>query len=490
MMEKPNIPLIAQAARTRFGSLSALVVGDLMLDRYLRGVVTRISPEAPVPVVRHGHEASHAGGAGNVAANLAGLGLEVSIVGFVGADDAAGELRAILGNAGVHAAGVVTLDDRPTITKTRIISGHQHVLRVDVEDLKSVRQADEQRLLQAVSQRISESPACIVLSDYAKGVLSADVCREIIATARSRQIPVFVDPKGLDYSRYAGASVLTPNVKELAIAGRVDDGAIDPLLDAGRRFVTELGLDFLVLTRGADGMTLLGRNQVLHDRAATREVFDVSGAGDTVVATLAAGHVAGLQGIDLLHLANLAAGIVVGRVGTVAVQRAWLLTELDTRSNSLMDSVRSLEDLQVLVKDWRAQGERIVFTNGCFDILHAGHVMCLHQAAKEGDRLIVALNSDRSVRALKGPSRPVNSERERACVVAALASVDAVVCFDEPDPLGLIRALRPDVLVKGGDYARDQVVGAREVESWGGRLVLVPLLDGYSTSSVIDKVKN
>ena len=478
--------------RTGFEGRRALVCGDLMLDKYLWGDVTRISPEAPVPVLRHGRDASHAGGAGNVAANLAGLGLQTTVVGVVGADAAGAELRALLERAGIDSSGVITVEDRPTITKTRVIGGHQHVLRIDTEDLRPFAPAVANHLLTNVLDRLEGDFECVVLSDYAKGVLGPSVCSTIISAARKRGIPVLVDPKGLDYERYRGATTLTPNLKELAAAGRVENpGDIDAVLAAARRFVTDLGLESLVLTRGADGMTLLGSDsRVTHSRAMAQEVFDVSGAGDTVIATLAAGRLAGLEGTDLLHLANIAAGIVVGKVGTAPVQRSWIVQALHAKNHSLMDSVYTPEELQRLTTEWRAQGDRIAFTNGCFDILHAGHVASLNRAAEEGDRLIVALNTDRSTRALKGPGRPVNSQDDRACVIAALASVDAVVFFDEPTPLRLIEMLRPDVLVKGGDYSRDSIVGAREVESWGGRVVIVPLVAGRSTTSLIEKLSS
>jgi D-beta-D-heptose 7-phosphate kinase/D-beta-D-heptose 1-phosphate adenosyltransferase len=488
MDETPQLAQVGQAIRTRMDGKRALVVGDLMLDKYIWGQVTRISPEAPVPVVRHGREADHEGGAGNVAANIAGLGLDVAVAGFVGADLAGAKLREIFKETGIDGTGIVTLDDRPTIIKTRIIGGHQHVLRIDVEDLRPIRPDQADELLGNVLRRLSDGFDCLVLSDYAKGVLGDRVCTAVIAEARKRDTPVFVDPKGLDFSRYRGATVLTPNLSELAAAARLGDVPIGQIIDAGRRFVDDLELDFMVLTRGPDGMTLIGHTDSLESRAMAQEVFDVSGAGDTAIAALAAGHVAGLTGASLLHLANLAASIVVGKVGTVAVQRDWILQALDAKARSSRETVYPLDELAALVAEWRARGDRIVFTNGCFDILHEGHVTSLRRAAEEGDRLIVALNDDRSVRDLKGPSRPVNSERARAAVVSALSPVDAVILFNTATPLPLIQALRPDVLVKGGDYSPQDIVGAREVESWGGRVVVVPLVEGYSTTSMIKKM--
>ncbi len=327
----------------------------------------------------------------------------------------------------------------------------------------------------------------VVLSDYAKGVLNEEVCQTIIKLARKKDIPVFVDPKGTDYGRYANATALTPNLAELQLATGVDSRDIDELIEAGRKLVVELGIEYLVLTRGAEGMTLISPDVTEHSSAVAREIFDVTGAGDTVIATIAAAQTSSLGWKDMLHVANLAAGIVVGKVGTAAIDQTSLLQTLHAPSHN-MGSVYSLKELRELVQEWRDRGEKTVFTNGCFDILHTGHVSYLQKAAQEGNHLIVAINTDRSVRELKGDSRPVTSQDDRACVIAALASVDAVVFFDESTPLQVIETLRPDVLVKGGDYTREQVVGATEVESWGGRVVLVPFVNGHSTSKLIKKI--
>lgn len=484
----PDNARIAEAVRTVFHQKRMLVVGDVILDRYLWGEINRISPEAPVPVLHYRREAQRAGGAGNVALNIAGLGLGVGIVGLTGRDKAGTELIEILEDAKIDASGVLALDDRPTTTKTRIITGHQHVLRVDTEELDAVDSASAAKLLQSVDKQLSGNIDGIILSDYAKGALGHERCQAVIALAKERDIPVFIDPKGSDFSRYQGASLLTPNLAELELATGVSGRDIDALIEAGRKLIVELGVESMVLTRSADGMTLITPAAIEHSPAVVREVFDVTGAGDTVIATLAAARTAGLNWPDAMHLANLAAGIVVGKVGAVAIDQADVVQAIHTQSHGLMDSVYSLEELTGLVTEWQRRGERIVFTNGCFDILHAGHVTYLQKAAQEGDRLIVALNSDRSVRALKGPSRPVTSQGDRACVIAALAAVDAVFLFDDSTPLKVIETLKPDVLVKGGDYARDEVVGAREVESWGGRVVLVPLVAGRSTSKLIEKI--
>lgn len=466
----------------------ALVIGDLMLDRYLWGKVERVSPEAPVPVVLLEKESCNPGGAANVAANLASLGLPCRLLGCIGDDEAGKQIIKSLAQNRIGADSIVHLPNRPTITKTRIVGGHQQMLRVDCESGTPL-DTDELQLLEiAVRQAIASAPAIIVLSDYDKGVLHPALCQTVIQLAREADIPVLVDPKGRDYTKYRGATALTPNRRETSEAcGNITD--TDALLDAAEQLRRDLALDFLAVTRSEEGISLLEEQQRLHIPAMAKQVFDVSGAGDTVIATLAAGMVAGLNHYDALHLANLAAGIVVGKVGTVPVNREELLAELaneDMREQG--DKICNLPHLLERIVGWRAMGQRIVFTNGCFDLLHAGHVTYLEAARKQGDKLILGLNSDRSVSALKGPSRPVIHEQDRARVMAALEAVDAVILFDEDTPLQLICAIKPDILAKGDDYTEDQVVGGLEVKSWGGKVALVPIVPGRSTSSTIDKL--
>lgn len=466
----------------------ALVVGDLMLDRYLWGKVERVSPEAPVPVVLLEREEVRPGGAANVAANVAGLGLACRLLGAIGEDAAGAQLIEAVKKNGVDTRDFVRLPSRPTITKTRIVGGHQQMLRLDQESAAAFN-ADELALLKtALQQAIAENPAIILLSDYAKGVLHAEICQFAITQAKAAGIPILVDPKGRDYSKYRGATALTPNRRETSEAcGGIND--INALLDAAETLRQQLALDFLAVTRSEEGITLLQPGQRHHIPAMAKQVFDVSGAGDTVIATLAAGLVAGLNHGDALHLANLAAGVVVGKIGTVPITATELLSELANEdSREQADKVCTLLQAQDYVAQWRAAGQRIVFTNGCFDLLHAGHVTYLEGARKRGDRLVLGLNSDRSVSALKGPSRPVIHEADRARVMAALEVVDAVIIFDEDTPLTLINALRPDVLAKGDDYTEDKVVGAKEVRSWGGDVALIPIVPGRSTTSMIGKL--
>jgi D-beta-D-heptose 7-phosphate kinase/D-beta-D-heptose 1-phosphate adenosyltransferase len=473
-----------------FSHLSILVVGDLMLDRYLWGEVERISPEAPVPVVRLSRETDRVGGAGNVAANLAGLGLRTRLAGQVGTDNAGDVLLAKLEGAGIDVAAIVRTSSRPTITKTRIIGGHQQMLRLDSEQAGDFSPAEQHSLIETVTARLrAEVPAALVLSDYAKGSLSAAVCQALIKAAQAAGVPVFVDPKGLDYGKYRGATCLTPNKREAAEVCAVAGGDTERLLAGLEAMRRQFDIGHIVLTRGEEGMSSIGAEGVHHFPASAKQVFDVSGAGDTVIAMLAAAYAAGLEQAQACTLANLAAGIVVGKVGTVPIEAGELqqaLQQVDSLHQA--DKIRDLESATGFVAGLRASGKRVAFTNGCFDLLHAGHVTYLEQARKQGDALVVGLNTDRSVRALKGPTRPVIHEDDRARVLAALESVDAVVPFDEDTPLRMIQALRPDVLVKGDDYREEEVVGAAEVKSWGGRIVLIPVVPGRSTSAILAAV--
>ena len=463
-----------------------LVVGDLMLDKYIFGEVGRISPEAPVPVVHATHRSEQPGGAGNVAMNLSRLGAQARVIGFTGGDEDERLLAARLADERIEASLVVSAGF-PTITKQRILGGRQQMLRVDSERLDARPQADYDKLVNAVHEHL---PGCdaLILSDYAKGVLTPDVCAQLIQAARARDIPVLVDPKSADFSRYRGATTICPNFTELAAAVHRDGRDMEAVLDAAEALIPALDLEFIIATLSENGIALLRHGSRFLAPALARQVFDVSGAGDTAIAVLGLCLASGVSAETAVELANLAAGIVVGKVGTVPVEKHELLAALSPEiALHAEDKVLSREELVTRVALWRANGERIVFTNGCFDLLHVGHISLIEQAHRFGDRLIVAINSDASVSGLKGPSRPIVGERERGRVLAALAAVDAVVVFDEPTPLQLILATRPDVLVKGGDYDADTVVGAHEVLSWGGQVKIVPIVEGYSTTQLIAK---
>ncbi len=484
-----NSHLIETVRQFSNSEKTILVIGDVMLDRYLMGNVNRISPEAPVPVVLLKQSEDRAGGAANVAANLSGLGLKTQIIGCIGEDVTGTILTKIIAKSGISIDNVMTSQSRPTVSKTRVMSGNQQIVRIDDESAVAFNIEENKQLLSNVLKALDTKPAMVILSDYAKGILSNDTCRTIISDCKKLNIPVIADPKGRDYSKYKGAYTLTPNKKETAEACGVDINDTKTLLNAAEQLKKSLDLDFLAVTRGEEGISLIDNKQIQHIPATAKKVFDVSGAGDTVIATLAAGLVHGLNPHDALQLANIAAGIVVGKVGTVPVTQAELLKALISEDGqSQADKVCDKTQLTELVSRWKANHQKIVFTNGCFDLLHAGHVTYLEAAKKTGDKLILGLNTDRSVSALKGPTRPVVHEGDRARVLAALASVDAVILFDEDTPLQLIDVIRPDVIVKGDDYTEEQVVGGTEVKSWGGSVKLIPLVQGRSTSNIIKKL--
>jgi len=460
-----------------------LVVGDVMLDRYWHGPAARISPEAPVPVVRVEYEEDRPGGAGNVALNVAALGGRATLLALTGEDAAAQTLTQKLEAADVQCV-FQRVADAPTITKLRVLSRHQQLLRVDFE--QGFDGFDTQAL-QARFCQLLDSVQVVVLSDYGKGTLRE--VQALIAAANQAGRSVVVDPKGGDFSRYRGASLVTPNLAEFeAVVGPCENEAT--LVQRGQALCQDCAIDALLITRGEHGMSLLRSGEPeLHLPAMARQVYDVTGAGDTVVATLAAALAVGESLPQAVALANLAAGIVVGKLGTATVSVAELQHTLrhkfDTPSG-VVDQVL----LQAGVDAARARGERIVMTNGVFDILHAGHVSYLQQARQLGDRLLVAVNDDASVQRLKGPGRPVNPLPRRMAVLAALQAVDWVVPFAEDTPARLIGEILPQVLVKGGDYRPDQVVGRAVVEAAGGRVAILPFEEGCSTTALIDSIRS
>ena len=465
-----------------FSAARVLVVGDLMLDRYWHGATERISPEAPVPVVHVQDEEGRPGGSGNVAANIAALGGQASLLGLTGEDAAAGQLQAQLQSAAVE-CHLQRETAYPTITKLRIVSRHQQLIRLDFED--GFPDYDGAALLRRYEALLPDANV-VVLSDYGKGTLSDP--QAWIQLARNAGLPVLVDPKGKDFIRYRGASLITPNWSEFeAVAGACGGNAA--LETAAFRLIEDCDLEHLLITRGEHGMSLAGRNQDIHHLPTrAQEVFDVTGAGDTVIATLAIALAAGQPVEAAAALANLAAGIVVGKLGTASVSARELQQGL-LEQRIAEHGVVTEDDLMELVAAARDRGERIVFTNGCFDLLHAGHVTYLEQASKLGDRLIVAVNVDETVRQLKGPERPVNPLQNRMHVLAALGFVDWVVPFAEETPERLICRLKPDLLVKGGDNDPDAIPGAGCVRAAGGEVRVLTYIDGVSTTSIVDSIK-
>jgi D-beta-D-heptose 7-phosphate kinase/D-beta-D-heptose 1-phosphate adenosyltransferase len=475
-----------QAIEYKWAALRMLVVGDVILDKYIWGEAGRISPEAPVPVVRVTRQSHQPGGAANVAMNLRRLGAQVKVIGFTGGDEDERLLAEALRSNDISPEFIVS-EGYPTITKQRILGGRQQMLRLDNERLGVRSQSDYDRLVEHVLERL---PACdaVVLSDYAKGALTAEVCQAVIQAARRQGIPVLVDPKSADFSCYRCATTICPNLIEFTAAVHGDAHDLKALLDAAEALVEQLGIEFLTAKLGEKGIALVWSGSSLLAPAVARQVFDVSGAGDTVIAVLALCLASGLKPETAVELANIAAGVVVGKLGTVPVEKYELLAALAPEiALHGEDKVVTREELVRRVALWKANGERVVFTNGCFDLLHIGHITLLEQARRFGDRVIVAINSDASVRGLKGAGRPVVGESERARVMAALAAVDAVVVFSEPTPLEVILATQPDVIVKGGDYTVETVVGASDVLAWGGQVNIVPLVAGFSTTQLIAK---
>lgn len=469
------------ATMPEFEAARIIVIGDVMLDRYWSGQATRISPEAPVPVVRIKTIEDRVGGAGNVALNIAKLGGKVTLIGVVG-DDAEGEiLRRLLDAEGVACEFVVESSLR-TICKLRIMAQHQQLIRVDFEE--SPLRFNQADLLARLHKHFMNNDV-VVFSDYGKGTLANVDC--YIAEAKSAGLKTLVDPKGMDYSRYAGADIITPNLAEFQAVVGVCENEQD-LLEKGRQLLKQQRIPTLLLTRGEAGMTLIQEAQTYSLPAQAKDVFDVTGAGDTVIAVMALGVAVGLPLFEAMYLANLAGGIVVGKLGTSTVS----MLELSRAMHGDRDSqygIVSEDQLAQIIAKAKAHDERIIMTNGCFDLLHAGHVTYLQQARALGDRLIVAVNSDASVKKLKGETRPINGLQERMTVLAALACVDWVVAFAEETPERLYCRLLPDVIVKGGDYSPEQVAGGDCVIKAGGEVKILQFVDGQSTTAMINRAR-
>lgn len=485
MSEPSSLTALVNALR----GARVLCIGDAMLDRFVYGDVDRISPEAPIPVVRILREAAMLGGAGNVVRNLVALGAKASFISVVGDDEAGRELGGLVGALDGVEPCLVVEPGRTTTIKTRYVAGSQQLLRADRETAAPIGEATVQRVL-ALAQDLLAQVEVLVLSDYGKGVLSPAVLQPVIAAAAVAGKRVLVDPKGRDYRLYAGATVLTPNRKELGEASAMPVTGDSQIVAAARHVAESCGVAAVLATRSQDGMTLVEREGApVHLPAEAREVYDVSGAGDTVMATLAAALAAGGSLAEAAKLANTAAGIVVGKVGTAVAYADELLAALHQHElNEGVGKIMTVDGVRDAVARWRHKGLKVGFTNGCFDLLHPGHVSLLSQARAACDRLIVGLNADASVQRLKGPTRPVQPEAARATVLASLSSVDAVVLFAEDTPLSLIAAIRPDVLVKGADYTVDKVVGADLVLGYGGKVVLAELAQGHSTTGTISRM--
>lgn len=465
-----------------FSKAHILVIGDVMLDRYWFGDTARISPEAPVPVVKIKQNDERPGGAGNVALNIAALGAKITLLGIAGADEAGESLKQHLTAAGIHHE-ILQLQGIPTITKLRIISRHQQLIRLDFEE--KIPAFHSAALIDAYKKHLSHANL-VILSDYGKGTLSCS--KELIALAQASGVPVFVDPKGQDFSAYQGATAITPNFKEFeTIVGDCENE--QTILHKAQSFLTTFGIKNLLLTRGERGMTLIQKDvEEIHLQAYAREVYDVTGAGDTVIAVLAAAYASGESLPKAMKLANLAASLVVAKLGAAVVSDGELQAALHTAAHISPEIVVNEEQLLSAVTQAKLQGKKIVFTNGCFDILHAGHVTYLQQAKQLGDYLVVAINDDASVKQLKGSSRPINHVAQRMAVLASLGAVDLVTSFADQTPERLLKSIQPHILVKGGDYTPDQVVGHEIVHAYGGEVRVLGIVKNISTSLMIERI--
>jgi D-beta-D-heptose 7-phosphate kinase/D-beta-D-heptose 1-phosphate adenosyltransferase len=474
-----------------FGRCRVLVIGDFIYDRFTHGSVDRISPEAPIPVfrVRHNHEML--GGAGNVALNIVAAGGKAILLSVIGDDPIADKSRQLTAELIGPDSILISESKRQTSIKQRYIASNQQLLRADTETTLPISVASQQNLLAAFDAAIKTCQA-VLISDYAKGVLTDDVLSAVIARARKAGIPVLVDPKRTDFRAYSGATLVKPNKKEISEAiGRAVESDAD-VITAGKELLKLAKLDHLLITRGKDGLTVLDKNNVIHIPAMTREVWDVSGAGDTVIALMALGMAAGGSLEDSASIANIGAGIVVSKAGTATVSALELSRAIDAADHTIktdhdLQNVVALDQAVEQVSRWRRLGLKIGFTNGVFDLMHPGHLSSLRMAKAECDRLVVGVNNDDSVRRLKGPERPIQDEVHRAAVLAALGPVDLVIIFNDDTPQKIIEAILPDVLVKGGDYNPDTIVGSDIVRAHGGRVVITPILEGFSTTNIVNK---
>lgn len=484
---------------------AVLVVGDIMLDRFIYGSVSRISPESPVPVLSVKRENKMLGGAGNTLFNLVNLKCDARILSIVGDDDDGKEIASLLEQNEISSEGLLKIESHTTTVKTRFLAGHQQLLRTDFERVEDISKQTEEKLLLEARKLLSDDIKAIIISDYGKGLLTNSLIQSIISLAKDEEITTLVDPKGYDYSIYRGADVITPNKKELseAVSGMAVETDQQVAL-AAHKLIKESKVKSVVATRSKDGMSIIQDKSVNHIKSASDiEVFDVSGAGDTVIATLAASLAAGANLDQAASLANIAGSIVVSKVGTAPIRAKELLEVLNENdlATPQIERIRKAptltsQEAQEEVKRWKARGLKVGFTNGCFDILHLGHVNYLNDARRKCDRLVVGLNSDESIRMLKGSGRPIHNESSRATVMSALGAVDMVVVFgaekhgDDNTACKLLSELQPDIYFKGGDYTEDQIPETPTVKKYGGIVDIMPVYDGHSTTKSIEKMKN
>lgn len=483
-----NLDEIIKIIMSDFEKQKILIVGDIMLDKYYYGEVQRISPEAPVPIMNVKKEKHVLGGAANVANNLTNLGCKVLLSGITGEDENRKYLCNLIDEQAIDHTGVF-FDERPTITKTRIIGLHQQMIRLDFEEIIPISSAIEEKVISNFDKVINNGINVVIISDYGKGVCTDRVCRYIIDKCNEIRKVVIIDPKGSNWDKYRGADYITPNIKELGDVVGDQIKNEDKLIESYAKLIKEkYNIKNLLVTRSEKGMSFINYESVTHIATEAKEVFDVSGAGDTVVATLAAFLSSGVDALSSVKLANIAAGIVISKMGTYPIISEEFIESINEKYSDLeFDSkIIAFDQVHNLVNELRKYNKKIVFTNGCFDILHIGHVNYLEKAKALGDILIVGLNSDSSVTRLKGKGRPINNEYDRANMLSALGFINYVVIFEEDTPAELINIIKPDVLVKGGDYNAEDVVGKEN----SGRVEIIPFVNGYSTTNIINTIRD
>ncbi len=468
-----------------FKSKKVLVIGDLILDKYISGTSGRISPEAPVPVISHNGTEYQLGGASNVAKNIINLGAETHLIGTAGKDNNGRTITKLLGKAGINPENIIKDSNKPTTLKTRIISGNQQLLRIDEERTSEISSDIQDQLLEMIQKVIRTSnPDAVIISDYNKGTVTDKICRVAIKMAERSGAFIAVDPKGKDFRKYRGANVITPNRNESeTVYGKpISDNNV--LVKALKKIKSDTGAEGVVITKGSEGVSFIKGNKVFNVPTAEKDVYDVTGAGDTFISAFTLSVLCSGSWTTAAKIANAASSVVIDHLGTGSLTRDQLVNRL-----SFPEKIQNIRDLIPVLNERRKKGEKVVFTNGCFDILHTGHIKLLRKSRKYGDLLVVALNSDRSVRKLKGENRPFFSENDRAAIVSEFTCVDYVIIFDEDTPLSTIKKLRPDVITKGADYKKEQIVGKDLVESCGGQVRIVPLEQGRSTSYFADKIR-
>lgn len=466
-----------------------LCIGDIMLDRFVYGDVERISPEAPIPVFNIKSDKLMLGGAGNVASNLSGLGAKTRFITVVGNDPAGHDIKKLITEIPNTTAILIHEKERRTSIKTRYIAGGQQMMRTDDETVAPIKNETKQKIIKLVTSGLNNCNA-LVIADYAKGVLTPEITKQLIRLAKKAKIPIIVDPQGADYKPYKGADIITPNRKELSLATGMPANTDKQINTAARKLISENNIKSILATRSGDGMTLIGANSFDTFNAEAQEVFDVSGAGDTVVATIGASLSAGVDLKQAVKLANISAGIVVAKTGTAVSYANDIIEAIENREPP-SKTVKILNAKSALnrTKVWRTQKLTIGFTNGCFDLLHPGHIATINAAKAACDKLIVGLNNDASIRRLKGKQRPIQSDKVRAQILTSLKNVDAVVIFSEDTPMRIIESLKPDVFIKGADYKINKIPEAKTVQAYGGKIILAELIEGHSTTATISKLE-